>query len=766
MSGKFSFDETKPNQGFWAGRQKDNSIVICLDFDIYGKPQNNTKLDEARIELFNSIQNHGCFSSSTTGNYGIICDITNCYSLMKHIGKRKKITITEGDLKGLEVLVQWGVVLPPTATIDKSTGKLGSPRQWMSNVKILEVLPFNPIELFIKENIPEYVEPIKETNEPIEPISNSTSKQQLIDIFNTLPEKYLKEYFYWFRIGCIMKRYKFSVEEFAKVSRRVAEYANEPLSNYQKLWDSIYDMDMGTGCSIATAWYWLKQENKKEFIKLQRKYQEVDIPENERQLIENLIQSISKDCIVEEEGKQRKLTFYDGDLWRHRNSEKWVYDALVKQIDESKYRVGEIIGQFQLEMDSNSVANNDNEMEEMSKLYSKYSILLDQVAKLHTLTKTTMKIMTATNDFVDWGQNANHIHFKNGVWDIKNHKFRKRKREDMANDCCPYEYKDPTVEDRKWLDDLLKQIQPDELERKAMKRWEGYCFIGSNPEEKVMFRLGSGGNGKSLLTSLLSVALPPYCMGIQAKAFQMDCATSHKSMSHLITRPIRRVDVDESGGSKKAIDPNAVKLITNQTLSVDILYENAREGRNQSTANFNLNEEPKFDGWDGGLARRVFMQNYPSKFVDYEPTQENEFRKDPTLRDLSKLTDGRKCAIVKMIIDEAYAYYQEGLIVPDSWTSSIKESVEDNDPMLSFLLQNFEITKNKDDNVGKQEFIDEFKAVNRDIRWAQIKKVLELQGLNSKDYWNRNARINGSRGAYMGIKRVDTYRNQDFIDEM
>jgi len=79
---RFEFDPRLKDVGFWAGEQN-GRFIICLDFDIYDPKTKsvNQELDEKRKALFEEVENKGCFKSSTSANYGMLCDITDCPSL-------------------------------------------------------------------------------------------------------------------------------------------------------------------------------------------------------------------------------------------------------------------------------------------------------------------------------------------------------------------------------------------------------------------------------------------------------------------------------------------------------------------------------------------------------------------------------------------------------------------------------------------------------------------------------------------------------------
>jgi len=270
--GHFDFDSRLKDVGFWAGKQKNDRFIIGLDFDIYDPKTKsvNQELDEKRQALFEEVEYKGCFKSSTSANYGMLCDITDCPSLSELFGERSKISLD----CGLEVLISHNVVLPPTQTVDKSTGEMGQPREFLSDDVVLQMLPDNPVYTFIKDVVPPYVEPkqkeVVDTNPVVDTEVVDTevvaSSGDLMKWLEALPMKHWEHRADWFRIACVMKFEGGTMEEFARLSRRVKGYEQEPMDTYQQVWDSIKKHKT----TVATLCYWVKQHDKGLYERLRK----------------------------------------------------------------------------------------------------------------------------------------------------------------------------------------------------------------------------------------------------------------------------------------------------------------------------------------------------------------------------------------------------------------------------------------------------------------------------------------------------------------
>jgi len=332
---RFEFDPRLKDVGFWAGEQN-GRFIICLDFDIYDPKTKsvNQELDEKRKALFEEVENKGCFKSSTSVNYGMLCDITDCPSLSELFGERSKISLD----CGLEVLISHNVVLPPTQTVDKSTGKMGQPREFLSDDVVLQMLPDNPVYTFITDVVPQYVEPKQKEVVDTEVVDTEVVDTEVVALtkwLEALPMKHWEHRADWFRIACVMKFEGGTMEEFARLSRRVKGYEQESLDTYQQVWDSIKEHKT----TVATLCYWVKQHDKGLYERLSKetkhgrkvdmykKYEDVDFA-NE------IIARYGDNFVQIQEHAEKKPLLYHFDegrgIWTFQNTPQ----AVVQYLEE------------------------------------------------------------------------------------------------------------------------------------------------------------------------------------------------------------------------------------------------------------------------------------------------------------------------------------------------------------------------------------------------------------------------------------------------
>jgi phage/plasmid-associated DNA primase len=109
-------------------------------------------------------------------------------------------------------------------------------------------------------------------------------------------------------------------------------------------------------------------------------------------------------------------------------------------------------------------------------------------------------------------ENYDLIGFNNGVYDLANNEFREGRADDYISkstniDYYPYNEKNPYATK---MHKFFEEILPNENVRKYLLLSLATCVSGHNKEEKLRIATGSGSNGKSLLFSLVQLALGDY----------------------------------------------------------------------------------------------------------------------------------------------------------------------------------------------------------------------------------------------------------------
>lgn len=749
----YSFHESVEQYGIWTGAKNNGAHIITIDFDIYGsKGGYNEELETIMNELFESCQFKGVFSSSTEGNYQIVLDIQNIPSLINHIGERKKYSINEGKLNGIEFMFSHNVVIPPTATINKRTGEMGEPREFIGDEMIYELMPCSDLVEFIKDNVPKWEVDVKDT-EPKE--TTIDENDECVAIIKALPQKYLKERTLWIKIGYILKHHGYDVKVFADISRSVPEYRNTEDDVYETAWRSFQN----TNITKASLWYWLKQEDENAYKQLRRKFSSYAKIGFEDFLDEDFVEYLQNwigDLFISKRGNANKPTYYywNGDIWTKFNIDPTLKQYIVQMGKDVMADLIDIYNKRQAEQNEKLAETTDKDEENqirksLKKLLEAHIKQINTVKKCCRMYRKQVDIMKSfknsiQDDVVVLDGDIEVLNFQNGILNLRNGSFRKRVKEDMVSQTLPYDYKEVSKDMIDRVAEIMKQLQPDIQEYEGMLSWLGYNMTGCVKAQILKFNLGVGSNGKSLTNDLFETTLPLYTAKLDNRTFNEGYTKAHKSLIHLLDKPVRFAYVEEIDTKRLAVDK--LKDFTSGRQTIERLYTADECGTIQAKLNINSNYEPTIQS-DGGILRRCRMQMYPSRFVD-EPEDEGEFKIDRHIIQRFQDNDDLKCALIQLLLPYSMKYFKRGLELPSSWSRNFQEVADDQDVWQEWFEANFEVADVY--MCLKRELLECARETFRTATWMEIKRYLKRVNLYQ---YEKGKMINGERGVCMGFKR-------------
>lgn len=774
-TGKYSFDPTKEQFGLWTGPKPDRSYIITIDFDIYDKHgTQNKELQEKMEELFDAVDYAGVFSSSTEGNYQMVCDIQHIPSLIKRFhGIRGKVPDrgSVNKIKGLEILMSHNVIIPPTATINKRTQELGAPRAFVDEDKMINVImPCSPVAVFLKDEMPDFRSNTVVETKPVE--VEVDVNDECIALISALPPKYLKERHTWIQIGYILKNHGYSCDTFAALSRTIPEFSKTPDRVYEETWRSFKDGERKI--TKASLWYWLKTDNHDEWVKLRRQFAKYTRPQFEDFLDEDFViylqEQVGDQFIQKRLGNGKTVYYYwNGDIWDQNNADKALKEYIIQMghdiiddlNDDYNKKVVDMQEELSDEDDEDTVKQITKELKEAQKKWIKKVMTVKKYSRVY---KRQMDIAKSFRQSLvnkvslDLDRSIDVINFRNGLVDLKTGEFRKRVKEDMVSMTLPYDYKRSDDGIVKMVATILKQIQPKEEQYEGMLSWLGYCLTGDVSPQAIKFNLGVGSNGKSLTNDIMEVVMPIYTAKLDNRTFSEKFDKSHKSLIHLIDQPIRFAYIEEIDTTKLATDK--LKDFTSDNQTIERLYGANEKGVIQAKLNINSNYEPRIKS-DGGILRRCKMQMYESRFVD-TPKRDGEFKKDEQLVAKFRGDDDLKCAFINLLIPYSMKFFKEGLTIPTEWERNFAEVAEDQDEWAEWFDNNYE--EASVEVVMKADLIETAREAIRGAQWIDIKRFLKQRDLYNYD---RTVMKNGKRGAIVGIRQVAAGGGGcDFISEM
>ena len=268
----------------------------------------------------------------------------------------------------------------------------------------------------------------------------------------------------------------------------------------------------------------------------------------------------------------------------------------------------------------------------------------------------------------------------NGVIDLTTGELLDYAPEFFFTKKCPVEYKGKDYQS-KLFDDFMQSILPDEQTRRAVLRYLGYCLTGKVSEEKALFILGNGRNGKGTLMKILLTLLDSYSTSIRIEAFLQQKFKDGNSA----TPEFAKLD-----GCRLAV---ANEIPQNEKLDV-AKFKDLTGGDKFSARK--LHAEPVliepthklifcgqylpeiFNANDIGYNERLLVAKFPQQFTGDKC--------DPHLKD--KLLEGEVLSgVLSTLVNECLAWQRDGLIVSDAMKAEKENYFNENNFIADFICE-------------------------------------------------------------------------------
>ena len=231
------------------------------------------------------------------------------------------------------------------------------------------------------------------------------------------------------------------------------------------------------------------------------------------------------------------------------------------------------------------------------------------------------------------------------------------------------------------VDKFFETVLPDEETRAALIRWLGYCLTGDVSEEKALFIIGSGGNGKGTMTRFLITLLNTYAASIPVTAV---CEAGRFKDAGAATPELNALEkcrfaVVEELPQGVRLDVAKFKLLTGgDKIPVRRLHEEFRNILPTHKLWLSGNHLPTLnDTRDPGLLRRLMNMKF-----------EADFTKNPDRKLKQKLaTPEALRALLSLVVDAAQDWYRDGLIESSAMKQARADYLSDNDFISEFISE-------------------------------------------------------------------------------
>ena len=392
----------------------------------------------------------------------------------------------------------------------------------------------------------------------------------------------------------------------------------------------------------------------------------------------------------------------------------------------------------------NYETNNDvhEKMQRKVKKIAEVCIKLKKTNDKNNIMREAMEIFFDKDFIKNMDANKYLLCFSNGVIDFRTKSFRQGYPQDYITKTTgipyiPYNL-DESREISQEITTFMKQLFPQEGLCRYMWDHLSASLIGAKKEHAFNIYRGSGSNGKSILTDLMSQALGEYKGTVPITLVTEKRGTIGGTSSEIIQLKGVRYAVMQEPSKDAVINEGILKELTGgDPIQARALYSDSEIFEPQFSLVVCTNALFDVKSNDDGTWRRMKLVDYMSKFISEGETHTDDtpyvFPKDKSLKE--KLPKWAP-VFVSMLVKRAFETDGEVIDCSEVVAASGKYR-QGQDCISGFIIE--KIVKAPGKTVGKQSLNVVFKE------WFQVNhgnrkppKLSELEEIMNKKFGNRN----------------------------
>jgi putative DNA primase/helicase len=296
--------------------------------------------------------------------------------------------------------------------------------------------------------------------------------------------------------------------------------------------------------------------------------------------------------------------------------------------------------------------------------------------KVATLTHTLTFIPIIDDEDPDPEGKRLLVDRQNGRVQYKLRAKRGHDRDDMLTAVIPFAY-DPKAT-AKEFNVFLDLFQPEAKKRRTVQQYSGMSLT-AQPVQRVMFHTGTGGNGKSVYLEVLArVFGDGLSAGVPAETVSGQVQNNPSAPTPDIARCYakRYLRIAELPKDAPLKMETIKKLTGGERWPVRTMYKGYFEFKPTAKPHMSGNGEPKFDGADGGMKRRLII-------VEWSVTLAEEKHRD--FEDVVSGIVAEGSGILNWLIAGALDFLNSGLIISDDVLKTTADHFAEMDPCGQFV---------------------------------------------------------------------------------
>jgi len=570
--------------------------------------------------------------------------------------------------------------------------------------------------------------------------------QKLIAILN---EQRAHDYDSWLHVGfCLYNIDKINnLQVWKKFSARAGDLYNEESCN--KKWSGFKDFTNGP--TMGSLRYWAEEDNLDEAKKVINgsKMMKDIILKSLGGTHHDVAEVIKKRSLENYKATNKMWFFFNGQRWQETNDAMKLRQFISKEIRD-------LYTDWQKNFSDMASQQDDETLQELwGKRATKCSNIFSKLGDASFKDKVIKESKELFHDqeFLDnLDSDKSIMGFENGVYDLKKKEFRDGLPNDNLSMTTGYDFIDDFTES----DDLVKnvrgfinQVLPVKQVREYAMRVMASCLSGENRDESFNLWTGSGGNGKSKIIDLISLALGDYACELPVAYLTQTRQQSGNASPHIMKTKGRRFCFMQEPNEEDKINVGLMKEMTgNDTIQARALYQEPVKFKPQFKIVLMCNKLPKIPSDDKGTWRRLKVTEFISTFKDKpDPTEKYEF---PINRQLADDFELWKSVFMWILVEKYKVYDKEGNPEPRE-VVKYTESYQAREDIIAKYLKDNVIVDMKVEPITTLKIFNRFKVWMKEegFEGKEIPKCSAIREKLESEKKYMNARVPNTNKYYI-----------------
>jgi len=339
----------------------------------------------------------------------------------------------------------------------------------------------------------------------------------------------------------------------------------------------------------------------------------------------------------------------------------------------------------------------EKERKKIDDFNTNINMLRNHKQRVNFVNELTCKFV---NNDIKFDDNPFLFAFNNKVYDLKTNQFVKPTSNMYIKTTCGYDYID--YYDKSKKDDLNKLIDTIFTIDSIKKYYMSILATGLYGEqiENLFIASGEGGNGKSLINSLMCNALGDYAYKLPSNVLLSDIKEGGNPQIANLDKK-RFVLVQEPDGNKRINCSTMKELTGDKKLNTRMNYSNKCSIDLNLTLLMECNTKPKLQEINDAIIRRIRCIPFTSKFVDKEEynitvDKTNLFIGNSYYKS-NEFQEDYKQALIMILFDYWTELYKNKLVLPnlpEECTKMNSNYLAMSDDIYDWFINNYDLDTN------------------------------------------------------------------------